>query len=228
MIIKNPTGFYKRILPNNTESGNVTFTISNQDPPRSSVLFNKAPGSVYASKPVYTYSEQDGELIYSTIKSNPSNVLSNKKQYNIGEILDFNSYDIVTVDISSQSSIDTQHNINKFDYVSMGLSSAEINRITEAAQTQYKALSQIINNQRQDKYNIDYNIQEKQKALNELNKTVVSMKLLDGLDDVITKLIAKVDVIVLEIDGLIIASNELAASIKQNTDKLRELSMVVK
>jgi len=228
MIIKYPTGSYNKILPTGNEAGNVTFTISNQNPPRSSFLFNKAPISIYANKPVYSYVEQDRQLIYSSIKSNPSDALSNKKQYNIGEILDFTTYDVVTVDQQPQSAIDTQHNINKFDYKSMGLDDTEINRIIETSKKQYNDLSQLINNQRQDKYNIDYNIQEKQKILNELNKTAASMKLLNGLDDIIAKLNVKISDITLEINGLIINSNTLSEEIKQNTDTLRELSMVVK
>jgi hypothetical protein len=91
MIINFPTALYESVLPGPSESGNITYTISNQDPPKSSNTFLQLPRNEEIRKtPPRTYSKYDkrkfsSDLIFNITIPSLSTEGSGIKNFEIGQ-----------------------------------------------------------------------------------------------------------------------------------------------
>lgn len=239
MIIRFPTGQYQDAgqLPKNpSDTANVTFTISNDDPLRSTDVILQLPLVEEQHKRAPpTYSDQVrrtamGELVFTVVMANRNNVGSNRRQFNIGQYLEFS--DEETIPVSQPSiplTVDLQHNTSQFDLTDSGLTDEEIAEITLQSTTRKKALeSQLAQVQAQIQSD-QMAIGENQKSINEIRRTIAAVQLiLVPTDPVMIKLVTREEILVAERDVLINGLNALNDEALQIYNDLVAISSLVK
>jgi len=192
MIITAPTGLYKGILPTENSSGNVTYTISTQDPPRANITVLQLPiAEELATAPDEVHSEKDrreqfGELIFSLVQSSRNLIgASNAKTFEVGEILDFEvgipTEDLVNV--RSPDDIEIQHNTNMLNLENLGLTQEEIESLEEQSAVRQKELEAEFAQKQNELKDFDNEIRETQKTINENNKALRAVQTILGLPD---------------------------------------------
>jgi chromosome segregation ATPase len=144
MIISAPTGLYLPILPKSpSESGNISYVISNNDPPRSSTTFIQFPGFeriFRESDLVYDKEEKRvfaGELIYDITKPSESIKGSGVAQFEIGQVLEFSEESVSTdsseVDTYNLDRLELRQDLKAIDYESVGLSKSDYEELVSAS-----------------------------------------------------------------------------------------------
>lgn len=246
MIIKYSTGQYADVLPKTpSDSASVTFTISNTDPPRSGLYFPQLPVGLVSRKrtPVkidlISRRANLGQLVFTISKSNRSEDNDTKKQYEIGQILEFDTLNIKPVDpmlVSMTTQI--RHDTNLIDYAAMGLSESDINIINNISLLTQDDISSQLNEVKQKRLDAQNDINRYQKTLNEISKTINSLEIsvqessstesISIIEDIIAKLSAQKVSIEANIDDLVIKANEYAAQASELVDKLRSVSVLVR
>jgi hypothetical protein len=191
MIINAPTGLYKVVLPKDKESGNITYTISSQGPPRQVINAIRIPIAEQfapAPEPVFdeeTHREQFGELVYSSAVSNKNIAGSTTKAFEVGEILSFeNQVPVEEINtVRSPDDVVIQHNTNLLDLEGLGLTEEEIDELSkQSASKQSDLEEQFVNKQNEIKV-LETQIGETQKIINENHKTLNAVRELLGLED---------------------------------------------
>lgn len=233
MIIKAPTGQYVKNLPqSDDEAGSITYTISNQVPPP--VILTEAviaPESVRFTDPIPDLVNRNdyGELIFTVVNGASTNIGSNKKLYEPGEVIDFND-DAPVSSIITNIKLTLQHNLNLMDLTNLGLSDAEISAIEADSlakmnelQTQYNTIQSSINN-------TNSSIVENQKAINEARKALRAVEVIYGTteNDIYDKLSDKLTALLQYRDELNDQLTTLEASVGDVRDNLINLVSVVK
>ena len=180
MIIRFPTGLYKSVLPVGESSGNVTYTISTQDPPKTNVRITQVPPGV-ALQPApdkifddATRRAQFGDLIYTITDNSRSIPGSNIKQFELGEILEFeeNPPQQTIQPLMSPSSLEIRHDTNVLDLSSLGLTEEEISELVSGSEKKQAELEQEFNDKNTEAKNLETAIAENQKKINETNKAI--------------------------------------------------------
>lgn len=148
MIINAPTGLYIPILPTGpSDPGNITFTISNNDPPRSGTTFIRLPPSEEfkpAPARVFTKLEKRqyyDKLIFNITTSGPSKSGSGNPQFEIGEVLDFTDEDNTNTDNYELGNITLQQDTKVPNYSVAGISQDEYNAIVLASEKKIEELT---------------------------------------------------------------------------------------
>lgn len=163
-----------------SDSGNITFTISSEDPRRSQQTFLRLPpAEELRRREARVFSDQErrlasDDLIYSFSTGNVDRSGSSMKLFEIGQILEFEDSDIteeVGLDVGPIF-IDIQHNTNILDLAKLGLSNDEIEFIVEEASLQQKELETAYTNLQIDIAKFESDIVEIQKQINETNKVI--------------------------------------------------------
>ena len=227
MIIRFPTGLYRSILPSGSNSGNVTYTISNQSPPRTNVRLVQLPSAEEIRElpePLFTEEEHRqnyGELIYTITKANRSNPGSNIKQFEIGERLEFatevENEEIQTV--LSPDSLEIRHDTNILDLQKTGLTEDEVNTLLAASVAKQKELEKQFASLRTQLKDTDTKIRELQKSINENNKTLKAVSEIYSIpandlnfdNAIYQKLLTRKTELNDELNETIISRNEIAA-----------------
>lgn len=196
MIILYPTGLYADAgqipwsdeIENQSDAGNITYTVSNNVPARPQDLTVQLPlAEEVAQRPPLAYTDktrraQLGELIYTYVDANQTVPGSNRKLFEVGEYLDFNSPEI---DLPGQtpvpSIVDIQHNTNLLDLSDAGLSTDQQNALIDLSTTMKKTLEDqlaVIQNQIN---NQKIAINENQKQINEVIKIISAVRVVVGI-----------------------------------------------
>lgn len=183
MIIRFPTGLYKTVLPQGEESGNVTYTISNQDPPRPTIRTLPLPVlDQITPLPPALFSELDrrteaGELVFTLLRSGRSNPGSNIKQFEPGQTLEFGDDlgDPVT-GLRLPDSVSIQHNTNILDLEAAGLTVEEVQSLTTDSITKKMSLERELTALKVEVNDLEVSIRENQKKLNETNKAINAVR----------------------------------------------------
>lgn len=185
MIIKYPTGLYSTILPGEGGSGNVTYTISTQAPPRPEVRVLQLPVAEQLRKlPDEVFTEDQrraavGELVFTIVKSSRSLAGSNTKQFEIGETLIFDD-DIDQAEplqiVRVPDTVEIRHDTNLLNLTSIGLSNDEIAILTKESEDKKRALERELSDTRMEIENLKVQITETQKKINETNKAVGAVR----------------------------------------------------
>lgn len=247
MIINHPTGFYASVLPSGNDAGNVTFTISNTLPPRSDLLVQKVPlGIVYRKRTqidqnVANRRKSFGDLIFSVSKSRRIEEGNNSRQYEIGQVLEFNQQSGKSVEPMLVSEVtEIRHNTNKLDYEMMGLTEQEQEILAEASLLTKEAITSSLNDYRQKRSDSEQSINDNQKIINDLTKTIDSLTItLDYtntttteestiINQMIIKLKSKRDTAFVERDKAIELANFYAQESSKLVDQLRSVGLLVK
>lgn len=185
MIIKYPTGYYRTILPKEGESGNVTYTISSNQPPRASLVFPKLPAPLSTGKSFSAYTQAQrraavGQLIYTSTSNTQNEPTSSVLRYESGQLLDFNTnpnVPVVSVDVSP---LLIRHDTNAIDLQSAGVDgkSIEVSAATaiDKLTIEYKAISASL-------LSLSANLDSVQKSLNEAVRASSALSSLLSVDN---------------------------------------------
>jgi hypothetical protein len=193
MIIRYPTGLYAdagQLPVKPADAGNVTYTISNDIPKRPTDTTLQLPlAQELAPRPPLAYSDktrraQLGPLVYSYVDAHQTVTGSNRKMFEVGEFLDFNSQEI---DLPEQtpipSIVDIQHNTNLLDLEDAGLSPDEINSLIDLSTTKKKELEDQLATIQSDISNQKIAITENQKQINEVVKIISAVRVVVNIPE---------------------------------------------
>jgi len=220
-----------------SDVGNVIYTISNEDPKRSNALVVQLPvAEEIRKRPGIVYNDKDrrvafGELIYTLIEANRTETGTNRKLFDVGEILEFDDDDIVIPDqMKIPKQVDIQHNTNLLDLEDIGLSVDEINSVITQVENRKKELENKVAEFQSLISNNQTLIQENQKKLNETHKAMNAVKIAfnDASNPIVLKLLAHVEELSNERDTLIATVNSLNDEASKAFDELIKVSTLVK
>ena len=198
MIIRYPTGLYKRQIPSEpSDVGNVTYTISNEDPAVSGESFIIFPiAERLKTRPDRIWTDEErrerlGELVYSLTFGGETKEGSSQKLFEVGQILDFTDQtpEGVSTDLVPNQ-MEIQHNTNILDLAGLSLSQEEINELVKDSASSMSTIEvqlTSIQNQIADNKSI---IESLQKKINEANKVLDALSVLE--DEELTEKITKV------------------------------------
>jgi LysM repeat protein len=241
MIINFPTGFYVNVIPASlSDVGNVTFTISDSNPPRSELLFPQIPTGLYYRKRSKNNSDRYlSDPIFYNSSANSQVLNNNTQQFEIGQLIDPKPpADIFLTNVDVYGSHSSTHNLNRLDLADMGLDVKEIKAINDNSRTIYLDLVILLNSIKASVNSYDTEINKRQKLLNETNKAssaviVMIENLSDGVvKDELTKTKESLDK-TLEITqesllNLVASREAKALEVIMVTDELNRLALVVK
>lgn len=243
MIITSPTGLYATVLPSEpSDSRSVTFTISNEPPPRTNLLFPKIPAGVLfrSRNPTIidstTRRQSVGEMLFGVSKGSRSIPGNNARQFEIGQILEFTDAELQELEpmlVSDRT--ETRHDINLLDLPGLGLSEQEIDTIAEQSQLAQESLTVKLNDLKRVRSDAEKRISANQRVVNESNKTISALEVTieqisdtSGLDEMIEKLKDTRDEASAKIRADTAIANDAAAESTLVLDQLRSLTTVVK
>lgn len=242
MIIKFPTAQYRDVIPRNpADSGNVTFVISNELPPRSDLVFPKLPIALLNRQrrppdmPEPTRRRSVGDLAITISKATRKLDLNSARQFEIGQILEFNEFAVDTVDqMLVPGDLEIRHDLNLFDLDKMGLDQRQQQLIADQSADTQRTLTLRLNEQKRRRADAEATINNTQKLINELTKTIKSLNVVIDLDqDSELKIIAAQLQIQLQearfkLDAAIAEANDSAQLASSLTDSLRQLGFLVR
>jgi hypothetical protein len=188
MIIKYPTALYNTILPGQNQSGNVTYTISNNNPPKSKSTFLQLPRSEEIRKSpsrIYTKYENRkfvGNLVFNITVPTLATEGSGIKTFEIGQFLDFSNEDIENPDPYSLNSIELRQDTNVVNYSKYGLSKDEYNNLVKIAEKKMDDINNQINIIATNLNNNKENISSNQSDINESTKLYNNIILVLGVE----------------------------------------------
>lgn len=241
MIIIAPTGLYKSVLPDENESGNITYTLSAKAPPRPFISVGQlpiieritpAPEKIFDEE---TRRNQFGELVFSVARSNKNIADSTKKAFEVGEILSFENLtpveEITTV--RAPEDVNIQHNTNLLDLESLGLTEDEIQSLELQSEAKQLELEQRFLDAQNMIKSLAVDIIEVQKKINENNKVLKAVRGLLEIEDnetsedpIFTKLANNQSQLQVELEALISERNLAAveaANIYEDLNRVSEL-----
>jgi hypothetical protein len=213
MIIKFPTALYRPLLPLRPEDvGNITFTISSNDPPRPTATgLPLQLGGSRRPLPPRPSSPEDrrvklGDFIFTVAEGTQVEVNDGKKLYEVGQYLEFdnNAPDSEILDQLFPDVVDLQHNTNYLDYAAAGLTQEEVDSLTTQARKAFNDAIEDLNNLRSDINSLKARIKDSQAQQNEIRKIKTSALLVfTGSDQ---SIVAKLN---LKEEELVIQENQL-------------------
>lgn len=232
MIINYPTGLYN-LFGNIQDTANVTWYISNNQPPRSgNVIFKIPPAEELRNLVPATINKKDrrnvyGDLIYTINEASNSVAYSGKKQYCEGDILDFSDTSIVDIDIPRGKKIIHRHDLNELDTESIGFDDDDINKFNSDVYDKKEELEQEYLLLREDVENLEIFIKETQKKVNESNKALNAIVVL-GDEDLNNKISSKKEEYETELNNLVNEHKEKSEQLSTIVDNLYKIDMVAK
>jgi hypothetical protein len=179
MIISFPTALYKNVIPGPGGSGNVTWLISSTDPPRSVESFQQIPPAESIRRrdpPTFTDRQRRdamGDAVFSLSQGSQSIVGTAVKQFEIGQILEFEDETLPETTITPlPAMVDIQQNTNLLDLSALGLTDSEIDRVTQESEKVKKQIEDEIVSLKRNVDDMSISINENQKRINEADKTL--------------------------------------------------------
>ncbi len=230
MIITYPTGFYDL-----SDSKSVTFLISNTTPPRSGLTYPKIPQGIVNRKRFAPRVDGSGDLVFSVSKSSRGIANNAARQYETGQILSFEDSIVSSVSPMRVSDItETQHNLNRYDYNSMGVDESEVSLLGNLSYDVKVALENKLNDLKRLRADSEVVINTQQKLINEIDRNIDALDIIisedsnEGIINLMEKLKNKRDLAYTTRDSAINDANVHAAEADLIVDKLRSIAMVVK
>jgi len=242
MIIKVPTGLYSELLPKKpSDAGSVTFTVSNQTPTRSELIYPKIPQQIIErpkyirSKDILKRRNTMGDLVVSINNSKTKQLGNNNKIYEIGQVLSFGETTLKSLDpMLVNDKNEVKHNINKLDYARMNVNSDEASIIQTKSLLIYEKLVKELNNIKTNRRDYEIIIQSNQKIINDTNRTINALNIIleQEKDDDIIGLKNKLEDKILASENIIAEAiskaNNLADEATRLQDKIKNISTVIR
>jgi hypothetical protein len=242
VIIRFPTGLYD--LPSEpSDSRSVSFVISTQEPPRTDLLFPKVPQGIKARKRVpktITLVERRGsvgDLAFSVSRASRVQEGNNAKQFETGQILSFGDAPLRALDpMVVAEKTETQHDLNKFDYESLGITDEEQQLISDTSLNTHDALMERLNQLKQTRADAEVEVNTQQKIVNEANRNIEALEVIadssaetsDDVLDLIDKLKKRRQEALNARDIASTVANQSATESEQVVSELRTVATVLK
>lgn len=242
MIISFPTGLYRTVLPSERGPGNVTYTISSGPPPSTPVRAIQLPVAERLRPLPPTIFDQEqrragyGELVFTVAKAGRSNPGSNTKQFEVGEVLEFDDDPTVgTPVLPIESDIEIQHNTNVLDLAATGLTEEEINQVVLESERRQRELEKAFSVAEAEFQNLNVAIRENNKAINETNKAIRAVRVAFNLpetgtsdNEILTKLLDRQAELRAQREQLISDQNAKAVEVDAARQNLIRVSQLVR
>lgn len=240
MIINYPTGLYRSILPSSpSDAGSVTFTISNNEPPRTNLIFPKVPSispTPSSNIPIDIVKRRDhlGALVFTTSSAVRDEIGNSNRTYEIGQVLEFENNETKSIDpmiVSNKSHI--RHDINNVDYESIGISTDDLKIINSASIQAQNDLTISLNNVKILRANSEVVIGTQQKVINDVNRAILAMDVMyaqsndNDIKIIIDKLKLKLSDATAVLDSAISDANQYAAEAEIINNDLRAVSTIL-
>lgn len=239
MIIRYPTALYKSVIPDQpSDSGNVTFVISNTIPPRDEQVITRLPPAIErrkrsASQVTLAQRLSDlGPQIVTITRLDTVAIESNKKQFEWGQVLEFLETSAEPLDPMRVGDVEIQHNTNKLDLDSLGLSDEEITKIQTDARTNLDLLYDQLKTAKSWRQTTEVALVENQKFQNETQKAIAAVEQLLLFDTSIQSTLDKLQLKLTELQDINAQLREDASTAASQAfelvDRIRDLSQVVR
>lgn len=239
MYIRYPTAFYKPLLPaKDSDAGDVTFTISTEEPPRPRNASVKVPAGIAPlidRKPVPR--SVLGDLVFTINDSSATILLNSTSQYVLGDVLEFLPDTIQRNAASAPSSLlEIRHDLTRIDYKALGLSPADIVVLAQASATTQDQLRLKLNQKQTEFENNNTEISNTKKLISEtekalaaalviLNSTPISLRA--PIQQIINKLQDNLQILESKLNDLIASSATISAEINELINQTRSVGVVV-
>ena len=178
-----------------SDVGNVTYTISNNDPASAAGNFIIYPVAEKLRKRSSKHYDQDqrraslGKLVYTITTGGVSVVGKSTKLFEVGQILEFSDISPTVSDVDSVlGRIEIQHNTNLLDLEALGLTETEVNQLQNDSATYKEQLETQLTQTQNSIADNKSSIIELQKTINEANKALDAIAALGGDDDIASKI----------------------------------------
>jgi hypothetical protein len=235
VIIRFPTGLFRTVLPTETGPGNVIFTVSNNSPPRVSTTTLQLPvaSTVRLRESDVTDEERRlsvGERVFTITSGFKVNPGSNKRAFEIGQLLDFSDDLTQTIEpLKLPADIVIQHNNNLFDLGALGLTEDQIQELIDRSTEKFNELKISLASLQSEAKDLGVQIAENQKAINEQVKVIeVTKVVLDATNPINVDLADKLTVLRTQRDELIAAQMAKNLEAQEVYNQLLTISTVVK
>jgi len=228
MIIDFPTALYKTVFPKGEEAGNVTWQVSSTNPPRAVEEVTQFPDAETLRRrgPLDEYDDKTrrqflDELVYTVTSGSPSAVGSATKQFEAGQILDFETEEELpaVVGVETPPIIDLQHNTNLLDLQALGFSEEEAQGIIDRTENADKTLREEIIALQGQVDDHQTQIHENQKTLNEAYKVRDALTVIQD-EEMMVKINEKITALQKQRDDLVNEFNALSGQLKSKYDDL--------
>lgn len=242
MIINFPTGLYSTILPSNeSDAGNVTFVISNDTPPRTNLLYPKIPKALVGkqkdprNRQLLLRRPTMGDLLFTVTKASRTEIGNSEKAYETGQILEFNTEPIKTVEpmlVADKTEI--AHNISRINYDGLDIADPDVKVIESNSLLVYERLKIKLNTIIENRKKNEEVIITNQKIVNDANRTISALTVVNNIEynPDISDIILKTEIKKIEannkIDQAALVANELALQATTVQDQIKEIALVIK
>lgn len=188
MIIISPTGLYRTVLPKPDESGNISYTISNNLPPRSIQTFLQLPDIVaFRESPdrIYTKLEKrefKGQLVFDVTIPGLSTEDSTSQQFEIGQVIEFTDAESPSTDPYELDSVEIRQDTFVVDFERHGLSKEDAEELIKQSTARMDELTKEISdvgNKLKDNSGL---IKLNQADINQAAKLLANIILIQGED----------------------------------------------
>jgi len=239
MIVRFPTALYESILPQVPEyGGNVTYTISMEDPPRIFQTTIRLPPAIERRKKSDKIIDDNtrrihlGERIFTISRTGKSVAGSGKKQFEVGQILAFGLDTDPEVDPMLVGGLELRHDTNLLDLGGLGLTDEDIASVGSSAMTRLKELQAELSSYTQQRSDAEIAINENKKTQNETQKVANAIAQLAAVDpsfdEMLAELNAKLPVLEDELGQYVEIANQAASNADTTRDKILDLIQVVR
>lgn len=220
-----------------SDVGNITWTISSQDPPNSEGSFVKVPASqILRKRDPRIYNNEDrraslGQLAITLASNDYNNTWSNKKLYEPGQVLEFSDVDNISeLDIQSVPvEVEIIHNTNQLDLENLGLEEDDIISISRLADAKKGELETQLTQKKLELEIIKGNIVDNQKKINEADKAIAAVRLIVAANDPrLIRLVESRAVATASKDSLTDEYNAVVADIDNIYGQLLTISQLVR
>jgi len=243
MIINFPTGLYKNVLPSKPEDrGNVTYVISNNEPPRTGVLFPKIPYGIEIKPRIPKMSavilrDAVGSLVFSVSKATKSLTGDNIRQFETGQVLDFDDVEakeIAPMLVSDKTEV--RHDVTAINYDKIGVTVDEQHKIAGLSYSVHQSLIKKLNAAKRQRADAEEVVSSSQKLINETIRTIDALVVVDNnsavtdtdVSDLIDKLKLKRDAEIVIRDAAVRNAETFAEQAEKIVSELRHVATVVK
>jgi len=179
VIITAPTALYDSILPKAaTTPGNMTFTISSNDPPRTQSFVSQLSSAAdYQDLPTRVYTNKErraslGNMIFSVSYGAKGPAGFGQKMFEVGQTLSFEDTTTDLTEVQVSNNLDLQQNLNLLNLEAMGLTTDQIARLIDSSNEQFNKLVIDLNMAFTNINNAKTAISDNQKKINETSKAL--------------------------------------------------------
>lgn len=235
MIINYPTGFYSSMLPSKpSDGGNVTYMVSNNRPPRTDLVFSKAPSGIVNRKreTVIRSRRSKGALVFSYTMSAKTFAGNNGRTYEIGQSIEFGDVQPPSIEpMLVGGSEYIRHDLNMYDYSQLGLTNDDVVTIKTLSENTLASLQARLNQLRTDRFNAEEITKVQQKIINDINRNIEALNVMSNIvdvNDIVVKLTTKLNQAIAARQAAIIAADIAASQAVDVSNQISVVSSVVK